>query len=92
MNTGAIFLLLLLACPLLMMWMMRGGHGAHGTGGHAGHGCGHGGHGGAKADADTEPSLDELRRRRDELDRAIEARETSQRETMGAGSSQGNVG
>lgn len=76
MNTGTIFLLLLLlACPLMMMWMMRGGHGAHGAGGHAGHGCGHGGgHDHSQTQA-AEPSLDELRQRRDEIDRAIADRE-----------------
>lgn len=63
-------MLLLLACPLLMMWMMRGGHGA---GGHAGHGSGHD-HSQAE---DAEPSVDELRRRRDELDRLIEERARS---------------
>lgn len=83
MSTGALFLLLLLACPLLMMWMMRGGHGGHGAGGHGGHGasghagCGHGGgHDNSQAE-EAEPSLDELRQRRDELDRLIEARARS---------------
>jgi hypothetical protein len=65
------FVLLVLACPLMMMLMMRGGHG-HG-GGHAGHagGC-HGGHdhGGAR-----ETSTDDLRRPRAELDRQIAERE-----------------
>ncbi len=53
-----LFLLLVLACPLLMWLMMRGGHG-------------HGGHGHASKPAST----DDLRRRRDELDREIAARE-----------------
>lgn len=55
-----LFLLLILACPLLMWLMMRGGHG------HAGHAHGHS-HGPA--------SIDDLRRRRDELDQEIAARE-----------------
>lgn len=54
--------LLILACPLLMWLMMRGGHG---HGGHA-HSHGHG-HGPA--------SIDDLRQRRDELDQEIAARE-----------------
>lgn len=59
-----LFFLLLLACPLMMVFMMRGGRG-HGHGGHA-----HGSSG------DQEPaSLGELHRRRNELDREIAARE-----------------
>ena len=56
-----LLLLVLLACPLMMVFMMRGGHGhgGHGQGGHT-----------------SEPaSLDDLRRRRDELDREIAARD-----------------
>ena len=84
MSSQTIFLLLLLlACPLLMVCMMRGGHGAHSAGDHSGHGCGHGGHNHASEGA--EPSLDELRRRRDDLDREIEERESaSEREAVGA--------
>ena len=63
MTSSLLFLLLVLACPLLMWLMMRGGHGH----GHAGHGD--------NQDSQTfEPaSLDALRRRRDELDREIAA-------------------
>ena len=61
----------MLACPLLMWLMMRGGHG-HGHGGHGSHHVatvdGHG---------DT-PSTDDLRRRRGELDREIAARERAE--------------
>src|SRR6266540_4171949 len=66
------FLLLVLACPLMMMLMMRGAHG-HG-GGHAGHagGC-QGGHGDEPQQRET--PTDDLHRRRDELDRLIEERE-----------------
>ncbi|MHB1242066.1 MAG: DUF2933 domain-containing protein [Gaiellaceae bacterium] len=53
-----LLVLLLLACPLLMWVMMRGGHG------HGGHDHGHG-----------PASIDDLRRRRDELDREIAVRE-----------------
>ncbi len=61
MSTSLVFLLLVLACPLAMWLMMRGGHG-HG-------GCGHQDHPGEP------PSVDDLRHRRDELDREIAARE-----------------
>jgi hypothetical protein len=66
------FVLLVLACPLMMMLMMRGGHG-HG-GGHAGHagGC-HGGQGDEPKQRET--PTDDLRQQRDELDRLIEERE-----------------
>ena len=61
MSTGAaLFLLLILACPLMMIFMMRG----------------HGGHGGGHERNDVSAtSVDELRRRRDELDRELAARE-----------------
>lgn len=83
-----LFLLLLLACPLIMLLMHRGaGHGSHGghaghsaQGGHAGHGCSHG-----DGDEGPQPSLEELRARRDELDaeiRELEEREASEREPV----------
>lgn len=59
-----LFLLLILACPLLMVFMMRGGHG------HGGHAQAHGSSG-----AQEPSSLGELRRRRDKLDLEIAARE-----------------
>ena len=52
-------LLLVLACPLMMVWMMRGGHGSHGHM-HAG-----------GSEAPGGGSLDELRHRRAELDAEI---------------------
>jgi hypothetical protein len=72
------FLLIVLACPLMMVFMMRGGHGnGHGgQGGHAG-GC-HGGHG--QEPAPRETSTDDLRRRRADLDRLIEVREGIERD------------
>ena len=69
MTSSVLFLFLILACPLLMWLMMRGGH-DHGHGGHGGHHeatiDGH--HGDA-------PSTDDLLRRRAELDREIAGRE-----------------
>jgi hypothetical protein len=55
-----LLLLLILACPLMMFFMMRGGHGGHA----------HGSNG-----AQEPSSLGELRRRRDELDQEIAARQ-----------------
>ena len=65
------FVLLVLACPLMMMFMMRGGHGHGGQGGHAG------GSNGGRGQEPTprETSTDDLRRQRAELDREIEHRE-----------------
>jgi hypothetical protein len=67
MDLGALpFLLLILACPLMMVWMMRG-HGGHGSAHEFGHDHTHGVaeemHGGR--------SLDELHRMRAELDAEI---------------------
>ena len=55
-----LILLLLLACPVGMLFMHRGGHASHGEG----HGHTHG------AEEPT-GSLDELHHRRDELDAEI---------------------
>ena len=60
-----LFLLLVLACPLMMVWMMRGGHG-------------HGGHAQDHDHAHGPISIDDLRRQRDELDRTISLRESSE--------------
>jgi len=71
-----LILLLVLACPLMMVFMHRGGHG-----GHASHGAGHGHtHGVADEVSDT-GSLDELRSRRAELDAEIAQLEQSGTET-----------
>ncbi len=71
-----LFFLLILACPLMMVFMMRGGrgHGAHGHGARASGGQGGHAHMGADEDGDP-PSVDDLKRRRDELDREISLRE-----------------
>jgi DUF2933 family protein len=61
-----LFIALAVACPLMMMLMMRGGHG-HAGGRHERHG------------QDGDISADELRRRRDELDRRIAEREEAER-------------
>jgi hypothetical protein len=72
MTSSLLLLLLVLACPLLMWLMMRGGHG-HGHGGHGSHHAATiDGHHGDVA------STDDLRRRRAELDRAIAARERAE--------------
>lgn len=68
----AFFILFVLACPLMMFWMMRGGHG-HGGHGHAPHS--HGDHNGHMDVGTQRASTDDLRRQRDELDRLIEERE-----------------
>jgi hypothetical protein len=69
-----LFIALVLACPLMMIWMMRGGHG---HGGHASHDGGvHGGHHDGTDAKDV--STQDLRRQRDELERRIEEREQSE--------------
>ena len=70
-----LFLLILLACPLMMVWMMRG------HGGHASHGGAHGHMHGADAERSGTESLDGLRRRRAELDAEIAQLEQSETET-----------
>lgn len=56
-----LFLLLVLACPLMMLFMHRGGHGSHAS------------HGASHTHGADEPagSLEELRHRRDGLDAEI---------------------
>ena len=72
-----LFIALVLVCPLMMIFMMRGGHG---------HGGGHAGQAGGGHDHEVEAreaSTDELRRRRDELDRLIEERQRSEEPELG---------
>jgi hypothetical protein len=75
--SGYLFLLLVLACPLMMIFMMRGhGHGGHGQSeGHTGHGGCHGSHGAHNGRAHQREAIDDLRRQRDELDKQIAERE-----------------
>ena len=71
MNASAILLVLLvLACPLAMAWMMRGGHG-HGGNNHAANG---------QEPHAANSSLTDLYRQRNELDRLIDEREQAERE------------
>jgi len=80
-----LFLILLLACPLMMVFMMRGMHGGqsgNAKDGHV-HGAGGGCHGSASSDASN--SLDDLRHQRDELDRQIEEREAVEPTPVGGG-------
>jgi Protein of unknown function (DUF2933) len=79
-----LFLLLILACPLMMIFMMRGMHGGQGgdaDGGHT-HGMAGGCHGNASSSSGR--SLAELRRQRDELDRQIEEREAEEQTPVGS--------
>ena len=69
-----LFLLLVLACPLMMVFMMRGGHG---------HGAGHG-HGQDRDDASESLSTEELKSLRDRLDRQIADRESAEAVGVGA--------
>lgn len=80
MSTNALFLLLiLLACPLMMVFMMKGMHG--GSQGSSGHGHAHGGDHNSPAgdELDRTASLDDLRRQRDSLDREIDEREAREK-------------
>ena len=61
---SAVPFLLVLACPLLMVFMMRGMHGGHGAA------DGHQGHRATQTPAD-EMSLDELKAERDVLNEEI---------------------
>lgn len=71
MELGTLFVIvLLLACPLLMVFMHRGGHGTHAGHGHA-----------DDAKAARAPSLAELHTRRDELAAEIARLEQAEPET-----------
>lgn len=63
MDVGTLLLVLfLLACPLLMVFMHRGGHGAHN---------GHEHDPAAAGETSRKPSLGELRRQREEIEAEI---------------------
>jgi len=72
---SSLLLLLILACPLMMIFMMRGMHGGHGGNAEDGH-AHSGGHDHARNDSSA--SLEELRRQRKQLDRQIEEREAEE--------------
>ena len=57
-----LFVLLVVACPLMMLFMHRGGHGGHAL--HDSHEQVHA----AAEDGSSTPSLDELRSRRSQLE------------------------
>ena len=70
-----LFLFLILACPLMMVWMMRG-HGGHGHAQESGHDQTRGDSGEMRG----RRSLDELRQRRAGLDAEIEQLEEADTE------------
>ena len=80
-----LFLLLILACPLMMVFMMRGMHSGRGEGERADRGQ-HGDHAmsldGHRAE---DASLAELHQRRDELDREIAKRMAEEKTPVGGG-------
>ena len=74
-----LFFLLILACPLMMIFMMRGGHGHGAQGGHMGSTSGGGATGSQHDDCEHDDrSIDELKRQRADIDRAIAEREASE--------------
>ena len=82
---SSLLLLLLLACPLMMVFMMRGMHGSHGSNAEDGHAHGSGGCHDDASQTASDASLDELRRQRDELDRQIEQREADEPSPVASG-------
>jgi cytochrome c553 len=81
---SALWLLLVLACPLMMVFMMRGGHG-HGHGQSAADtagGCHGDHHGGGEDSIPEQPSLEELRQRLTELEAQIQALEAQEGERV----------
>jgi hypothetical protein len=79
-----LFVLFLLACPLMMIFMMRGMHGGHGDTADRDHEQ-RAGDPYDKTYPDSSSPLDDLRRRRDELDRQIEEREGEELTPVGSG-------
>jgi hypothetical protein len=71
-----LILALVLACPLMMLWMMRG----HRHGGRGGDGDS-----GTRDTSSGARSTAELRRQRDEVDRLIERRATEEARSMQGG-------
>lgn len=92
--SNVLLFLLILACPLMMIFMMRG-HRGHGHGGHArgdhgqttganGRSDGEHEHGHCEHCGHDDESLDDLKRHRDELDERIAAHEHEERAGVGA--------
>ena len=76
-----LFFLLILACPLAMIFMMRGKRGGYGGDADRGHTPGS-----SLRHGDTTTSLEELHRKRGDLDREIEEREAEeQASSVGSG-------
>jgi hypothetical protein len=75
---SVLFLLLVLVCPLMMFFMMRGMHGGQGGNAQSGHAHGMGGCHGSGSDEQhgrhTTMSMDELKHERDELNALISER------------------
>ena len=82
--TQYLFLLLILACPLMMIFMMRGMHGGQGGNADGGHTHGMAG-GGMRGQAGPNSSLDDLRRQRENLDREIEERQAEEQTPIESG-------
>lgn len=72
-----IFLALVLACPLMMVFMMRGGHG-HGHGGHTDQNAN-----GREAGKGAKPTTEELREQFDAIERQLAEREADEKATAG---------
>jgi Spy/CpxP family protein refolding chaperone len=77
------FLLLILVCPLMMVFMMRGHRGHRGHGGRADRGQAQG-HTGGHGHDDPSASIDELRHQREQLDSEIEERVAEKQTLVGA--------
>ena len=83
---SSLLLLLILACPLMMFFMMRGLHGGHGGTAEGSHAHAQGGsRGHDHTGADPSASLEELRRQRNQLDRQVEAQEAEEQTPVGSG-------
>lgn len=85
--SAVLLFLLILACPLMMIFMMRGhgGHGGHDqTAGANSQSDGEHGHVHDEHCRHDDESLDDLKRSRDELDERIAAREHEERAGVGA--------
>jgi hypothetical protein len=73
-----LLLLLILACPLMMIFMMRGMHGGRGDNADGDQARGHQMRSWGEPKSDAPDSLEELLKRRDELDREIEERKAAE--------------